>query len=71
MLAVTAAMDLDIEQMDFSTAFLNGDLNEEIYMNGPTGSIFEGKILRLLKSLYGLKQAPRCWNHKIDTFARQ
>jgi hypothetical protein len=56
--------------MDFSTAFLNGDLLEEIYMLGPPGTALEGKILRLIKSLYGLKQAPRCWNHKIDSYLK-
>jgi hypothetical protein len=68
MLAVTAALDLDVEQMDFSTAFLNGDLQEEIYMSGPPGTIIEGKVVKLVKSLYGLKQAPRCWNHKINQY---
>jgi hypothetical protein len=56
--------------MDFSTAFLNGDLVEEIYMQGPAQTELEGKILRLIKSLYGLKQAPRCWNHKIDSYLK-
>ena len=70
-LAVAASLDLEIEQMDFSTAFLNGDLEEEIYMQGPAGTEVEGKILLLIKSLYGLKQAPRCWNHKIDSYLKQ
>ena len=70
MLAVTASLDLEVEQMDFSTAFLNGDLDEEIYMTGPSGTEVQGKILRLIKSLYGLKQAPRCWNHKVDSYLK-
>ena len=70
MLAVAASLDLEIEQMDFSTAFLNGDLEEEIYMMGPPGTDIEGKILLLIRSLYGLKQAPRCWNHKIDSYLK-
>lgn len=41
--------------MDFSTAFLNGLLEEEIYMMGPEGTELEGKYVRLKKSLYGLK----------------
>jgi hypothetical protein len=69
-LAVAASLDLEIEQMDFSTAFLNGDLQEEIYMEGPAKTEVEGKILLLIKSLYGLKQAPRCWNHKIDSYLK-
>jgi hypothetical protein len=70
MMAVAAYRDLEIHQMDFSTAFLNGDLTEEIYMYGPENTEVAGKVLLLLKSLYGLKQAPRCWNHKIDTYLR-
>jgi transposase InsO family protein len=68
MIAVTASLDLECQQMDFSTAFLNGDIEEEIYVNGPEGTELDGKILRLVKSLYGLKQAPRCWNHKINQY---
>ncbi|KAI3635902.1 hypothetical protein MIR68_006540 [Amoeboaphelidium protococcarum] len=64
-LAVAAYYDLEIDQMDFCTAFLNGKLNEEIFMKGPAGSEFEGQLLRLLKSLYGLNQAPKCWNNAI------
>ncbi|GJW10494.1 retrotransposon protein, putative, ty1-copia subclass [Tanacetum coccineum] len=49
--------------------FLNGDLEEEIYMNQPEGFITpgqEGKVCRLVKSLYGLKQAPKQWHQKFD-----
>ncbi|GJV72012.1 retrovirus-related pol polyprotein from transposon TNT 1-94 [Tanacetum coccineum] len=55
--------------MDVKTAFLNGDLEEEIYMNQPEGFIApgqEGKVCRLVKSLYGLKQAPKQWHQKFD-----
>ena len=50
--------NLEIHQMDVKTAFLNGDLNEEIYMDQPEGYISlgqENKVCRLVKSLYGLK----------------
>ncbi|KAI3641430.1 hypothetical protein MIR68_000560 [Amoeboaphelidium protococcarum] len=70
LMAIAAKYDLEIKQMDFSTAFLNGDLDEEIYMAGPSHTEFECKILKLKKSMYGLKQAPRCWNNKIDQFLR-
>ncbi|ESW98399.1 Polyprotein (gag/pol) of Ty1/Copia retrotransposon [Ogataea parapolymorpha DL-1] len=56
--------------MDVTTAFLNGDLRETIYMSQPPGFIETGgehKVCRLQKSLYGLKQAPLCWNQKIDS----
>ncbi|OWB52617.1 catalytic activity protein [[Candida] boidinii] len=56
--------------MDVTTAFLNGDLAEEIYMNQPDGYVDASqphKVCRLIKSLYGLKQAPLCWNTKINS----
>nr|GFB65234.1 zinc finger, CCHC-type [Tanacetum cinerariifolium] len=55
--------------MDVKTAFLNGDLEKEIYMNQPEGFIapgLEGKVCRLVKSLYGLKQAPKQGHQKFD-----
>jgi hypothetical protein len=61
-LGIVATMDLEIEQLDVKTAFLHGDLEEEIYMEQPEGFIVEGKehqVCRLKKSFYGLKQAPR------------
>jgi hypothetical protein len=63
----------EIHQMDVKTAFLNGHLEEEIYMCQPPGYIERGKeqlLCRLKKSLYGLNQAPRCWNKVIDEFLR-
>ncbi|GJR79024.1 retrovirus-related pol polyprotein from transposon TNT 1-94 [Tanacetum coccineum] len=58
----------EVHQMDVKTAFLNGDLEEEIYMNQPEGFIAPGqesKVSRLVKSLYGLKQAPKQWHQKF------
>jgi hypothetical protein len=55
--------------MDVKSAFLNGDLKEEVYVRQPAGFIIasqEGKVLRLRKALYGLRQAPRAWNSKLD-----
>ena len=57
--------------MDVKTAFLNGELKEEIYMTQPEGFIHRGKedlVCKLNKSLYGLKQAPRSWYEKIDSY---
>jgi hypothetical protein len=59
----------DIHQMDVKNAFLNGKLDETIYLWPPAGlSIPKGKCLHLLKSIYGLKQAPRVWHHELLQF---
>ena len=63
-LAIVASMDLELHQMDVKTTFLNGDLEEEIYMQQPVGFVNEGqenKVCRLLKSIYGRKQSSRQW----------
>ncbi|GJT78341.1 retrovirus-related pol polyprotein from transposon TNT 1-94 [Tanacetum coccineum] len=68
-LAIATLRNLEVHQMDVKTAFLNGDLEEEIYMNQPEGFIAPGqerKVCRLVKSLYGLKQAPKQWHQKFD-----
>ena len=70
-LALVAAMDLECEQMDVVTAFLNGDLQEEIYMEIPQGlrtKENENYVCKLRKALYGLKQAPRQWYAKIHNY---
>ena len=62
LIVVTCIFNLQIRQMDVKTAFLNGDLEEEIYMKQPEGFIKSGKenkVCKLVKSLYGLKQAPK------------
>ena len=68
-LAIAALRNLEVHQMDVKTAFLNGVLNEEIYMEQPKGFSAPGqekKVYRLVKSLYGLKQAPKQWHEKFD-----
>jgi hypothetical protein len=55
--------------MDVKKAFLNGELEEEIYMTQPNEFIVkdqEDKVCKLLKSLYGLKQEPKQWHEKFD-----
>ena len=68
-IAIAALYDLEIHQMDVKTAFLNGELDEEIYMEQPEGFVIPGqenKVCKLVKSLYGLKQAPKQWHEKFD-----
>jgi hypothetical protein len=69
LLSLAASHGLFVHQMDVKTTFLNGELEEEIYMDQPDGFIAkgqEGKMCKLLKSLYGLKQAPKQWHEKFD-----
>ena len=69
LLAIAAFYDLEIHQMDVKTAFLNGDLEEDIYMIQPEGFVVKGKehlYCKLKKALYGLKQASRAWYEKMD-----
>ena len=68
LIAIAALFNLEIHQMDVQTAFLNDDLNEEIYIEQPEGFVVpwqEKKVSRLIKSLYGLKQALKQWHEKI------
>ncbi|KAL4016333.1 hypothetical protein IC575_023981 [Cucumis melo] len=70
LLSIAAYFDYEIWQMDVKTAFLNGNLEETIYMQQPEGFIIPGqeqKICKLNRSIYGLKQASRSWNIRFDT----
>jgi hypothetical protein len=65
LLSLADSHGLLIHQMDIKMAFLNGELDEEIYIEQPDGFVHEGqeiKVCKLLKSLYGLKQAPKQWH---------
>ena len=65
LLAFAVQRGMLIHQMDVVTAFLNGELAEEIFMEQPPGFVQTGEeelVCKLKKSLYGLKQSPRCWN---------
>uniref|UniRef100_A0ACD5YJF3 Uncharacterized protein n=1 Tax=Avena sativa TaxID=4498 RepID=A0ACD5YJF3_AVESA len=69
--SIVAMRDLELEQLDVKTAFLHGELDEEIYMDQPEGFIVPGKedfVCKLKKSLYGLKQSPRQWYKRFDSF---
>lgn len=72
--ALSAKYGLSIEQMDATTAFLQGDLTEEIYMEQPPcfqKSDQPKRVCRLNKALYGLKQSSRVWNAKLDAALRR
>ena len=69
LLAIAAFYDYEIWQMDVKTSFLNGNLEEDVYMVQPPG--FEdpsngSKVCKLQRSIYGLKQASRSWNKRFD-----
>ncbi|RVX10561.1 Retrovirus-related Pol polyprotein from transposon TNT 1-94 [Vitis vinifera] len=67
-LALVAHFDLELQQMDVKTTFLNGELEEEVYMKQPEGfpsSDGEQLVCKLKKSIYGLKQASRQWYLKF------
>ncbi|GJS20023.1 zinc finger, CCHC-type containing protein, partial [Tanacetum coccineum] len=69
LLALAAIHNLVIHQMDIKTTFLNGDLDEDVYIKQPEGFVMPGnehKVCNLVKSLYGLKQAPKQWHQKFD-----
>ncbi|KAJ4721959.1 Retrovirus-related Pol polyprotein from transposon TNT 1-94 [Melia azedarach] len=71
---LAASFNLEIEQMDVKTAFLHGDLEEEIYMEQPEGFKMKDRedyVCKLKKSLYGLKQAPRQWFKKFESVMRE
>jgi hypothetical protein len=70
-IALAAKMKWKLHQMDMKTTFLNGVIEEEVYIEQPQGFEVEDRkshVCRLKKSLYGLKQAPRAWYGRIDSF---
>ncbi|KAL0396109.1 UNVERIFIED_CONTAM: Retrovirus-related Pol polyprotein from transposon TNT 1-94, partial [Sesamum calycinum] len=67
--SLASVYNLLIHQMDMKTAFLYGELEEEIYMDQYEGFVAHDnkrKVCKLVKSLYGLKQAPKQWHEKFD-----
>ena len=70
LLALVAQNGWILHQMDVKSAFLNGFLEEEIFVEQPEGFVCQGqedKVYRLIKALYGCRQAPRTWYSRIDT----
>ena len=73
-LSLSVQNEMFVHQMDVSTAFLNGELKDEVYMSQPEGFVEKGKenfVCKLNKSIYGLKQAPRCWNVALDSYLKE
>lgn len=71
LLSLAVQYDLKLHQMDVQNAFLNGKLEENIFIRQPKGFIVSGKencYCKLNKSLYGLKQSSRCWNSELNAY---
>ncbi|GKC00483.1 retrotransposon protein, putative, ty1-copia subclass, partial [Tanacetum coccineum] len=69
LIAITVYYDYEIWQMDVKTAFLNGHLSEEVYIEQPKGFVnpkYPNHVCKLKRSIYGLKQASRQWNKRFD-----
>jgi hypothetical protein len=69
-LSIAAHYGWTVHHLDVKSAFLNGDLIEEVYVEQPPGFVVqgkEGKVYKLHKALYGLRQAPMAWNAKLDS----
>jgi len=70
-LALTAKKGRSLFQLDVKSAFLYGELNEEVYVEQPSGYIVkeaENMVYNLRRALYGLKQAPRTWYSHIEAY---
>ena len=71
LLAYASSMNIKLYQMDVKSAFLNGIINEEVYVEQPPGfksQRFPNHVYKLNKALYGLKQAPRAWYERLSSF---
>ena len=70
LLSLATNLEWELWQMDVKNAFLQGELEDEVYMHPPPGLeklVKPGNVLRLKKAIYGLKQSPRAWYHKLST----
>lgn len=72
LLALSVQFGLQLHQIDVTTASLNGELEEEVYMQQPKGFVCEGQEHLVCKqSIYELKQSPRCWNMSLDKHLKE
>lgn len=70
LLALASKIKMTLRHFDIKTAYLYGDLDQELFMRQPPGYEVKGKehwVCRLKKSIYGLKQSARCWNQKLHS----
>lgn len=71
LLAISSQQQWPIYQLDVKSAFLNGEVQEDVFVDQLEGFVIEGskdKVYKLRKALYGLKQAPRAWYSRIDHY---
>ena len=74
LMALSVKHGLSLHQVDVTTAFLDGTLEDKVYMQQPKGFECPGKeefVCKLNKRIYGLKQSPRCWNSTLDAFLKE
>ncbi len=73
-LAYASSKNIKVYQMDVKSAFLNGELEEEVYVEQPEGFLLsenKDNVCKLKKALYGLKQAPKAWYARLDKYLQQ
>ena len=74
LVALSVQNGLTLHQVDVTTAFLNGELEEEVYMSQPPGFVAtdqQNLVCKLKKSIYGLKHSPRCWNSTLHNHLKK
>ena len=73
-IALAAKHGLQLHEIDVTTAFLNDDLKESMYMKQPESHVIKGEeklVCKMKKRLYGLKQSPRCLNEPLDKYLKK
>ncbi|KAJ0466898.1 putative RNA-directed DNA polymerase [Helianthus annuus] len=74
MLALAANRGWEVHHLDVKSAFLHGELKEDVYVHQPEGYVKRGQerqVYKLIKALYGLRQAPRAWNTRLDSALKE
>ena len=71
LISIATNRDWPLKQLDVKNAFLNGYLEEEVYMDPPLGVESNGRVCKLKRALYGLKQSPRAWFGRLSSFMKK